>query len=45
MSFEFIKMLLAVTAVNFVVVFGGTIGVLFLRDKFFPRKEEGEADE
>jgi len=44
MSYEFIKMLLVVTAVNFVVVFGGVFTVLFARDKIRARKE-GETNE
>jgi hypothetical protein len=42
MSFEFLSDLMIVSAINFVIVFGGTIGVLVLKDKFFPPKEEEE---
>ncbi len=44
MSYEFIKMLLVVTAVNFGVVFGGVFSVLFVRGKLQEKRaqEEGE---
>jgi hypothetical protein len=45
MSFAFISDLMIVSMINFVVVFGGTIGILVLKDKFFPQSEEGESDE
>tara|TARA_Y100000310_G_scaffold269739_1_gene283160 strand:+ start:597 stop:773 length:177 start_codon:yes stop_codon:yes gene_type:complete len=33
MNFEFLILLGTVTAINFVVVFGGTFGFLYIRDK------------
>jgi hypothetical protein len=42
MSFAFIHSLIIITAVNFIVVFGGTMGFLYVRDKITAKKEEEE---
>lgn len=40
MNFEFIVMLLTVSVINFVFVFGGVFGFLYIRDKIREDKED-----